>query len=543
MNSVIVSISKTSYNENPYTSDYVTQNSTGIWIRVYTGDTFEVGERVYLDKPLNSDWSGEYYVRDVNVISGTIVDITLRWRSLYISQSTPDADDSCLIYKATFDYNEMKTIAYDGIISYERDERFIFFRKKLTKDIVFYNDAYRFLKALKDECYNYLIRIKIEYVCPLGVEEKFLGVFTINDIQWNETKCTASVKPEPYDQYFSYLQLNELDINVMEVSTRYETDFTGTLLTGDQWMKLEDILTLIHGYIMPNVNSIQSNFFGINTTGYVYPAVIDTSDLTNVMLCAASDFINLYGADNELNLPINCIKFLEDLRTTFNVYWDVIDGVLIVEHEYYFTNNTGIDIRTLITNYNNNYKLNLNLMPKQESFRFVQGYYFDYNESIIAYNSEIFSNHKEGGSITSRATQYISTDMLWFYNYANGSAIPSPSQIGLVLGAFDSTINGSGRYTNIANLQWRYLIDRFWQYNRPFIEGYYYQGAAGRTYKLFESVNYPVERKNINIKSCCLDFDPTDLIVTEWGNALVMSAEEDLIKGIMKLDLKLRNDC
>jgi hypothetical protein len=437
----------------------------------------------------------------------------------------------------------MKNIIYDGIITYERDERFIFFRKKLTKDIVFSNDAYRFLKALKDECYSYLIRIKIEYICPLGTEEKFLGVFTINDIQWNETKCSASVKPEPYDQYFSYLQLNELDINVMEVATRYETDFTGTLLTGDQWIKLEDILTLIHGYIMPNVGSIQSNFFGINTTAYTYPAVIDVSDLTNVMLCASSDFINLYGADNELNLTINGIKFLEDLRTMFDVYWDVVDGVLIVEHEYYFTNNKGIDIMPLITNNNNNYKMNLNLMPKQESFRFVQGYYIDYNESIIAYNSEIFSNHREGGSVVNRATQYICTDMLWFYNFANGSAIPRPSQSGLVLGAFDATPNGFGRYTNIANLQWRYLIARFWQYNRPFIEGYYYQGAAGRTYKLFESVNYPVERKNINIRSCCLDFDPTDIIITEWGNALVMAAEQDLVKGIMRLDLKLQNDC
>lgn len=547
MSNIRFSISKTNYTGDSYPVSVDIAPGV-LLIRVeFSGivSSVERGQKIYLEKPGNTDWNGEYFIQNVDN-SGLNTVALLSFRSATIVQSTPSGTSGTITYHE-YDWQFPELIDYSGNIKHERDDKYIFFRKKLDKEVRLFKSAYTFVKTLYDDCNPYLIYFRIEQRCSGSWVEKYLGAFTINDIEWDITKCIATVNPYTFDQYFSYFKLFEDDNNIMDISDRYQAELGGALQFGDRWIKIFDLLDFFAINNMPNVNGIQSNFFNINPTGYSYPAGIDISDLENIMICAMADanhFVTSTADATELNMSFS--TFLNALRVIFDVYWDVVDGTLVIEHEFYFTSTSGIDISDRVINYEDAHKINLEKLPRQEVFRMSQGDTVDMKESIIAYNDEILANQKDGGDRVTYTAVDVCTDLGWVYNVANGASIANvPHDGGILLGSFSPTINGvTGSYPKTSiNLTWHYLIDNYHQYNRPRIEGYYFQTTVGRVYKLFESTKKILTREGLIIKSCCEDFNPRDFITTEWGESDIKTATENIGNGTIELDLLFETQC
>lgn len=544
---VRISLSKTNYTGTQYSATVVDIDPTEDNIRVtfpVTYLNFERGQRVYLDKPANSDWSGEYYIQLVDHTLGFTV-IHLRWRAGDIVQSTPALPATGTITEHEFDWTIYKSVLSDGVIKQEREEGFIFFRKKLNRPVTIINDAYTFINGLREECDPYLIYIKIERVCDHEWVEEYLGAFTVNDIKWDLTKCVAEINPYTFDQYFAYFKLFREENNIMEIATRYQAE-SGSLQLGDKWIKIEDLLEFFIGLNMYNVKSIQSDFFNINPVGYSYPAVIDISDMENVMISAVSDVLIPGATDPTAEVNYTFFQFLDNLRVVFGVYWNVVNGVFILENEYYFSSAAGLDITNKVLNRKNEFEIDVDKIPRQETFKFAQGYYTDFIESTIVYNDEILSNQKDGGQRRTYVANGLMTDSLWAYNVSVGASIsqrPSEENM-IIIGAFSPTVNGvTGSYPKVADLTWHYLIQRFHQYFRPRITGYYYQTTVGRVVNTFESTRKVMLRKDIMIKLCCEDFDPADYLTTEYGQAEVKSVEHNVYRGTATLNLLFEIPC
>jgi hypothetical protein len=548
MNQIRVSLSKTSYTGTTYAAVAVDiaplpDNNIRVNFNPTLYLNFERGQRVHLTKPGNSDWDGEYYIE--KVVNTTFTVLHLRWRAGDIVQSLAAGPGTGTITESTDDWTVYDSVIFDGEFTEEQEENYIFYRKKLVNSLKIIKDAYRFIDTLRDECFPYLIYAKIEKLCDGEWEEQYIGAFTINDIKWNLTRCTAEISPYTFDQYFSYFKLFRETNNIMEITTRYQAEFGGALQFGDRWIKLADLLDYFVGKNMYNVKSIQSDFFSINPVGYVYPVVIDTSEITNIMVSAMPD-VNRFGTVTPTEVfNMSFFDFLENLRVVFGVYWNVVNGVFILENEYYFTSVPGLDITSLIINRKNEYTLDLDKVPRQEVFRFSQGSVPDFYESAIVYNDEMLSNQKDGGQKNSYVAALITTDLGWIRNVSLGSPDAQvPSDNGLALGAWDPVVNGgTGSYPLLANLTWHYLISRFHQYNRARITGYYFQTTVGRVVNTFLSQKKALLRKEITIKLCCEDFDPANTLTTEWGDAEIKSLKRNIYRGTMTLELLFELPC
>lgn len=549
MSQIRISISKTNYDTAFACPDVDAYSSSSHVLCAFTPPptlytNFERGQKVLLNVPTNPDWNGEYFIQYANHLLPYTY-IHLRFRNQYIQLTPPVGTVPGTVYTHSYIWNYLDTIVFDGKIKVEREEGFIFGRKKLSKALTFKDEAYTFLKELKNECNPYLIYIRIERKCGKVWEEEYIGAFTINDVKWDAKKCIATVTPFTSDNYQHQRADYSKQFNLLETTaTRYKGGFSGgTNAFGQRFLKLADVLDFYLKKCMPNVRTMVSNFFSINSTGYVYPVVIDTANLTNVMIESMSDANNPSATTPATIMNLSMADLMKALRTMFNVYWDVIDDVFYLEHEYFFTQNIGLNTVNRILNYNDISEYDTDKVPKTESFKFAQGENTDYFQSDIIYNDNIINNQRDGGETKIYEAINACTDFGWVSNVAGGASIANvPSNNGFMIGAFNPAPSPNGDYHLAVNMQWRYLIPRFHAYKRPYIEGYFYQGAAAKTYHLFESTVRTVMRDGVIAEYCCDDpaFNINDLVETEWGDAEVESAEIDLHQD--KIQLKIYNE-
>lgn len=107
--------------------------------------------------------------------------------------------------------------SWSGEIEAERANGEAYFRTSLGGDFVFSKADYTLIKEAPD-CEK--IEVYLEEYCDGDWIEQWRGKFTTYDVSFNETKCTATVRPQIVDAYECFLSELEKEA-VIAVGTEY----------------------------------------------------------------------------------------------------------------------------------------------------------------------------------------------------------------------------------------------------------------------------------------------------------------------------------
>ncbi len=543
MSEIRISISKTNYNTT-YSTPFITQPGNYIDVEFNAPpeihSDLNVGMKILLQKPATPWWDGEYYIQEANH-AGAWTTLRLRMRGgEFISPAGFTGAGSISIH--SYNWIEQSDIGWDGKIKHEKIENLIFSRKKISKALIFKKESYNFINSLRQECYSFLIYVKIEKKCDGIWVEQYIGAFTINDVKWDLKTCTAEITPFTFDEYYNYVNLSTQQ-NIMDIVPRYSTGFPGNdTAFGTRFIKLFDMLDFFVKKHMPNVTEIVSDFFNINPAGFVYPAPIDITQIQNVMLQAMDDCINPTALNPTTKKNFSFKELLDGLRILFDVHWVVVNGKFYLENYYYFMTTPIFTIEDKIINYRNIYQYNTNELIRKEIFKYEQSEYLALQADIVYIDALLINQNGDNNQVKEYTPANICTDINWPYNAFIGVDMATkPSANGIMLATFENVSSGTGAWWQTVDLTWAYLIEKFHQYNRPFLDAY----VDISLHYTFLSRQKNVIRENIIIKHCCEDgnFDLSRVIDTEWGEAEIVEAEEDIYKDTIELKLALESPC
>lgn len=136
-----------------------------------------------------------------------------------------------------------------GKLKSEKDGENVFFRRKLSGDLVFIDADFNSLLDLEqseERCVD--IQFRVERKCGEEWELYWPGIFSLNEAKWNLSKCTVSVSIRPDDAYRKIIDYYSKEYNVLEVpasdTVKAKLDFTGQFefrdITGDTIMDQDE---------------------------------------------------------------------------------------------------------------------------------------------------------------------------------------------------------------------------------------------------------------------------------------------------------------
>ncbi len=108
---------------------------------------------------------------------------------------------------------------WSGEIDQKREEDGVFFRSVLGGDFEFFGDDYTLIKTVP-ECER--ITIELEENCNGTWTRQWRGRFTLYDMTFNDTTCTAKVRPEIRDNYECFMD---------QINTEYIVENTDAIST------------------------------------------------------------------------------------------------------------------------------------------------------------------------------------------------------------------------------------------------------------------------------------------------------------------------
>ena len=316
-----------------------------------------------------------------------------------------------------------------------------------------------------------------------------------------------------------------------------------TLLSGSTWWRcpestLTDLGKFTNGRYFSDVIEyltsqyfgfdVRSHFFGINAI-HAAPPTNDpyqfaTDNLQKLVVHQKSDIKRPY-ADDSLSKAwsMNLRDLLNDLRTLFNVYWeiDAVSNNLIIEHITYFINDAGLVHTGQPTK--NEYEYDKDI-PKTEKFRFM-------DEECSAYFRGYPITYDCGEGTADRNCSVFSTDVQFIKDQANAEIIQDS---GFVLIATADAPPG-GLYGNERiiidynnPLSWTELHDNLHRDYRKFGSGTMNDAAT-----VFDSIE-PLKKQSPYTRGfCCADllaFDPSNTIETDLGNGRVSEVTVNIYK-------------
>ena len=274
--------------------------------------------------------------------------------------------------------------------------------------------------------------------------------------------------------------------------------------------------------------SIKSDFLRINSQlndvsdpDYVTGV---TTKINHILIEQKSDAIYPTATEPASKQNYNWLDLLEDLRNFANVYWDVKDGVIRIEHFKFFTQNQGIDLtqgetaESIIKT--NQYIYNLKNLPKFESWEFAEKDGDDFVGTPIWYDSICVSHDSKGNRAVYSLTR-ITTDMgmiqrapddiskegfVFICANFDGTAYFINMDIGKLSGA--AQING---HFSAANLQ-----DAYQRWDRVLPMGY-----LNNSLTTFDNFKRNKKQARLNFILCCdQEFIAEDLMKSTlgWGD-------------------------
>lgn len=320
--------------------------------------------------------------------------------------------------------------------------------------------------------------------------------------------------------------------------------------TIDNGMKLSDVLTKAIKYICPSL-TVRSDFFQINplVSTQINYVTGEQSQVNNLILFQKSD-VKRPNADNNANIQmIEVERLVENLCNIFNLRWDIIGNIFMLEHVSYYTSRYINDIT--IEKYKRHlfqskrYSYNKDKLPKVERFKMMEQFYPDFAGNPILYNNGCEDRSSSKTEKTYEA-DFITTD--FFYTISNPLPDNHPDYAGRVtdqgffLAACDANLQllRDGGITATPNnvLGWPSLHRKYWMHDRP-----QKRGIMNGQPTVFLTEKPTKQGKRITIPLCCSD----DIVMSGFfksplGTGLIKSAEFSLTKETLELDLVYQAD-
>ena len=282
--------------------------------------------------------------------------------------------------------------------------------------------------------------------------------------------------------------------------------------------------------------TVRSHFFNINATHAAPPDNIAydyAAEHLSLMTIHQKSDVKRPDATNpaqDFVFKLSWDKLLEDMRSIFNVYWELNDdGDMILEHVSYFEAATGLDVtgRNIVLEYGKGEES----APNEERFQWFDqaGFSTEHAGVPIKYGDC-------GNGIKTVAVNLFSNDIFYIKQIENQAEI---SDQGWCL---VSNIEVDGTYyVKDYNypLGWEMLHDNLHLHGRPFAEG-----EVNGLETTFLSVRPSRKLTSFNVNICCDDdFNPADNILTALGTVEVDKVTTNYFAGkdtrILTIDARI----
>jgi hypothetical protein len=423
------------------------------------------------------------------------------------------------------------------------DQGQIFFRKKLSNELVFTNktDVDRFWnRRMEGGCDPFYIRQEV--LCGGRWKIAWVGLLAASNGRFDMDRCTYTVRPVPLDQYSCFLDGAKKKVNMLDVSAVTINAVIG-IIPFPQFTRTYDgarLLKTVVEYMLSKMDcrlsgDVVSDFFEWNPVGdapgyvagqnYVTGA---NNELDLLYIMQTSDCI---GTSPPSNPATKAEATLEDVLgwfcKMFNVFWDIDDdGNLRLEHWLYWNFPVGLDL-TAIGGVSEALAFESNdpSYPRRENFSFGSNldttYWIDFTGKPIIYSGTCITGEDEKD-----ISLPVITNIAWLVSadYDGGKAgvvivatetnSPSPNRVIRVNGALS---NGTTGTRPNATLSWANLHRDFYTWNRymPF-------GNMNGEDVTFDDFLPNVVQPDVKVKLCCdvLKFEPTEKVRTNMGQLI-----------------------
>jgi hypothetical protein len=304
------------------------------------------------------------------------------------------------------------------------------------------------------------------------------------------------------------------------------------------------------------ITEIQSDFLGWNppgdAPGYVAGENYITGDPTQtegLVIVQKSDAILPQASQAATRGDMTLTELFAALNALYRLYWDIDGaGVLRVEHWKFWTQQEGIDIRTLPGTIEPlAYNTKGDEIPRIERAKFMEARDTNFIGKDIIYSSECAAS-SGASSVQEVSAGRVTTDVSMLLEEVIRNTVSQDGFFFLACeetnGAY-STIIAQGaldsEYLHNAPLAWANLQRDFWTWDR-YLPNAEMNGAP----VVFDGFLPNIVQENVRTALCCelLDFDSKDYLVTSLGARLgdlpatVESAVYDLHNDRVTFTLK-----
>lgn len=268
------------------------------------------------------------------------------------------------------------------------------------------------------------------------------------------------------------------------------------------------------------------------------------SKLANIAIEHITDAVLPNATEPTTKGIYNWLDCLEDLWKMFDIYWDIKDGVVRIEHEKFFAKNNGLDLTqgkfAESLKMSSRYSYDLKDLPKYESWEFSHADSDDFVGTPIWYDSICVSQNSKNNKVTYSIPR-VTTDfgMIqrapddfgrqedgWAYLCCDEAA--GVLTMDQSLGKLSGTLQLNGHFS-AANLQ-----DAYQRYGRILSRGYLNNVLVD-----FADWLRTKRQDALTVPLCCSDkFNPDELMKTGegWGDIqeATYSTKNDTLQIILK---------
>lgn len=285
------------------------------------------------------------------------------------------------------------------------------------------------------------------------------------------------------------------------------------------------------------INSLLSNTDPDYVTGL-------PSKLRNIAIETTTDAVLPTATEPTTKGLYNWLDCMEDLWKMFDIYWDIKDGVVRIEHEKFFVKNNGLDLTqgkfAESLKMSSRYSYDLKDLPKYESWEFAHADSDDFVGTPIWYDSICVSQDSKNNK-TSYRIQRVTTDIGMIQRAPDDFGRTEDGWVYLccdeTLGVF--TLDQSvGKISGVVQLNGHFsaanLQDAYQRYGRILSRGY-----LNNVLTDFEDWLRTKRQDTLVIPLCCSDkFNPDELMKTGegWGEIqeATYSTKNDTLQIILK---------
>ncbi|MGG5503235.1 hypothetical protein ACPDHQ_07365 [Myroides odoratimimus] len=317
--------------------------------------------------------------------------------------------------------------------------------------------------------------------------------------------------------------------------------------------KLSDILQLLIDKDKLGV-TLKSDFFQWNpdVVSDINYVTKEKNVWSNIQVDSVNNVVNYFyidyfGYQKNTVYEISLRELLEDLCNLFNLKWYIEGDSLRLEHISYFTQEDGIDLLHVehkdLMRGRTSYKYNTSKLPIEEVWKMK---YNNYSKDFEGYPIEykgLCTNYREDSTVKYEV-KTLCTDFFSIVVNRHRESFQEPKLILFAISGEEDdkqTLYSAKSYfgdevTTNSVLSLAYLHDKLWKYRRKQKDGYMNNQLT--RFISIEAIKEQDEFPIILTPEEFEKFNPFDRMRTQLGWGIVKSAEYDLLRNSMRLNLK-----